>query len=453
MESKKEYLNKKRNNEKEEEGNHKSKVNLSKNISITVSSAKNSSFLTQEKLTNEAFVVSVFELFKKYFKSKLKEDEQLIIEEIQITIKQYLPKDEFERNMYVRNNKIYHRFNTSMNSKEFLILFCLAIDFFVKFVRKPTNQAEHNITKRIMVFTMKYRTFLRGLFSEDIVGEIKRDNILALLTYEQNDFSFSLCKLKFQMNNISDYFTFFKDNQDIEGFQDIIVKKEFPELPFNEELSILNRDDLKYIVGSQPILEVYNEALKIQGIATTTETIKIILDDFITNMKVYVIDIKEFGFTLYNGNIFLREDMVSDVRESYGNAGCTLLTLIHEFGHCIKRLLVEDSNFYLNTETMIVNEANEIVLKQNNEEKQQLTEDSIKDFGFAVENILYNLSFKAKKIGANGGKYLLKKESYLLNKNEFIGGLVGALKKDANTITGTYALNRGIESNLPVECL
>ena len=386
------------------------------------------------------FVIKQLILLAESRKAKEKKE---IIKAIYEKINTYLPK-ESERHIYVKDDKIIHPFNTKMNSNDFFILFCCAVDLRLKNFFISRSGIELVIRRRIFAFVRKNILTKNNIISDGLIGDLRKDYLLGLFTYENADYAIDTSL--FSPLIINNYF-------DLQNEHDNYYKNNelYPNSPSNEPLSIFNRNDLSEILTSTPIIEIYNEVLSIQGFTDITNNdIKIKLQTFIDNINIYYLNTQHFGMTLFSGDIFLREGMVTMALESYGAAGCTILTLIHEIGHCLKRIIVNDNNFYLNTEPMVYNKDNTMGLKKNNIHNKKTI--NITDFGTAVEYILYKKYFFAQKIGINGGKFLLQKTSYSLCKGDFCSQLVKALKKDSSIEEGTYPLKRSSVFNLPIQC-
>ena len=437
-----EYLNKKRNSSNNVDSSSKLK-------NIVDDKQHNEVLEEKEAIKIEKVIFSILRKIKQLAECKQLKEKKIIIDDIMNIIGQYLP-NELEREFYVHDGKIIHPFNTPMSLQEFLILLCCAVEMRIKNFFDSHYGEELIIKRRLFSFVRTNIFNKTDIISDDLLGDIKKDFFLGLFTYEQSDFQLDMSFFSYNLADIQDYFSLENDHDNYYKDNDI-----FPNSPSSEPLSIFNRNHLKEILTSTPIIEIYKEVLSIQGFKEITNNdIKMTIENFIEHMKIYLIVTINYGFTIFNGVIFLRQEMVKGALVSYGQVGCTVLTIIHEIGHCLKRLMLEDTNYYLNTEPMVYNKDKLIILekqglKENNINK---TRPKLTDFGTAVEYIMYKNDFLANKIGINAGKFLLQRTSYALSKSDFCSHLVKALKDDDILTEGTYPLGRSSNSNLPIIC-
>lgn len=163
---------------------------------------------------------------------------------------------------------------------------------------------------------------------------------------------------------------------------------EFQDIIFSHKRKnyCINKEYLIKLISTPAILECYQKTLKWQDISASTQEIHAHLMHFIKNSNVYYISLPDnvLGCTIFDGTIFINSKFWTDISQNKKKViqpvTGIITTLLHEYSHCIFRLLRGDNiDFYQNT-------------KEKKIDKE--IKEKIKDIGDAFDYFLYkNLDY------------------------------------------------------------
>lgn len=352
--------------------------------------------------------------------------------QILIEIKNELNIFHVETQDYSENNILKHDFLSPVSTHDFLCLFCTAIHLRINTYINPDNFEiirQKNITQALKSYFIVL-PFHIPFITNTPIEKLRQNYILTILMFQKREDDL----IELFETDVS--VPFYKEGDVSNSEGDWICKSED-----HPTEAIYERSTIKTIVLSRPILEAYKHVLSIQGFPNLElKDIENKLGPFIDTMKVYATNITDFGFTIFDGTIHVRTKFLTQSHLKYSVAGCFILTMIHEIGHVINRILKEDHNFYLLTEEMVLS-TNGVVLKKNSSEENILEDDIISDFGEMVEKVLYADNLQRNSIGYHGGKFLLNRDNYKLSLKEFSQKLSEAIntknpkgKKDSTSL-------------------
>ena len=136
---------------------------------------------------------------------------------------------------------------------------------------------------------------------------------------------------------------------------------------FNEEtakndselLHYSRKEDILYILTSQPILECYKELFTLQGIQTTEELIKEEIIQYLKDSAHFLVSelaSNTYGFTIYSGTVVINKQCFSKTLPETIQNCFAITTIIHEMAHVLLRRMRTETNYYLNTKECFYND-------------------------------------------------------------------------------------------------
>lgn len=141
---------------------------------------------------------------------------------------------------------------------------------------------------------------------------------------------------------------------------------------YNNKTYTLNKEFLKRLVKSNALTSLYKKCLKWQSINKTSEQTKETFCSFIDGVQLYFTNLgqKALGATISSGIIFIHEKYFNNINEeveepeNIQSLAAIVTIVLHEFAHCILRIMRENISFYVNTEEKEI----EATLKRSNSE-------------------------------------------------------------------------------------
>ena len=174
----------------------------------------------------------------------------------------------------------------------------------------------------------------------------KMDLILSLISNEEK-----LTELG--INNISDITTKFQNSSEYvlykhnKSFQDAII--------YNENITgDCSPDNFEKILYSSTILNTYKEILlELYNIKTTTKIIAKTLKEFLKGHNIFFTLLRSdyYGMILYDGTILVNIMYYNYLGNDPINSFRIFFTLLHELMHALSRILRNNNNFFLDTDT------------------------------------------------------------------------------------------------------
>ena len=136
---------------------------------------------------------------------------------------------------------------------------------------------------------------------------------------------------------------------------------------FNEEtakndselLHYSRKEDILYILTSQPILECYKELFTLQGIQTTEELIKEEIIQYLKDSAHFLVSelaSNTYGFTIYSGTVVINKQCFSKTLPETIQNCFAITTIIHEMANVLLRRMRTETNYYLNTKECFYND-------------------------------------------------------------------------------------------------
>lgn len=253
----------------------------------------------------------------------------------------------------------------------------------------------------------------------------KRDYLLGKIASSRVEKNPNVLIFKQKDSDYQNYFTYYSKQR--LGLSTLRRKSD---IPVYGEFNLYNLKDISKVINSKPIRQLYKKVFDILKIPTDDNDIDNHLTEILKYLKVYAITMDPYGITIYNKTIFLQSEMVYHSLRNYSYSALVLITLFHEIGHILNRLIRESNNNYLLTDNVIYNSNNmEYTLEKDKNKKLEQYESIIDDFGDLFEHLLYFSTNSKSIFNYHAGKFLLEQKNYNLDMDLFIKTLDSKIKQ------------------------
>ena len=285
-------------------------------------------------------------------------------------------------------SKISHDFQTEMDVDEFLA----TLEKLIKVIKKIwTTEEKANAHKDL------YKGVIAVYISDDNspIFQLKWDLILSVFSDSYYDSKF--------VNTIT-----LLNKDDLIPFPNV-------DNGIDKISKYLNKNVLTEFLLSKALVSVYCYVLKhrVNCTGISEESVREKIIELLNKIQIFFCDLDESlaGLTIYTGNVFIKKRYYSDYLRDNDNSvplAVILTTIYHEFMHILFRSFRDTSNYYTRTETKTI------------DSKEYDDSGSMVDH-YLIDSIL--------EYYTTDSDYLLNKDSYLVDFQDFRRGLIKSRNK------------------------
>lgn len=225
--------------------------------------------------------------------------------------------------------------------------------------------------------------------NEEVNGQIKKENDEECLAIDINKKANQIMEQKL-------YISFLDLKYPIKNY----FKKTPDQVDDSIDIDVFKKEDILYILTSNPVIETFVEVLKNQNTSKTKEEISSIITTLLGNNNFFLFSLPFYikGLTGFDGSIFINLEILNQQNYEINIKALILLIFIREVCFSLIRICQENQNY-----TLIISE------KEKDEPKADQSYLKLEDIVISSPNVIY----------LSQSIFILQKKSYEFPKEKF----------------------------------